>query len=84
MIFVLQVPILDGSAGEWVEAIEGVGLEVAKDACGNSLEKMAPYLDEPVHVRRNDSFVVAFPSSQVHISCGINFPHVRIFFYTRG
>ncbi|KAL3751169.1 hypothetical protein ACJRO7_012050 [Eucalyptus globulus] len=72
----VEVPILDGSAGEWVEAIEGVGLKVAKDAGGNSLEKMAPYLDEPVHVWRNDSFVVAFPSSQVHISCGINFPHV--------
>lgn len=72
----VEVPILDGSAGEWVEAIEGVGLKVAKDASGNSLEKMAPYLDEPVHVWRNDSFVVAFPSSQVHISCGINFPHV--------
>ncbi|KAI8016365.1 60S ribosomal protein L5 [Camellia lanceoleosa] len=34
---------------------------------------MAPFLNEPVHARMNDSFVVAFPSPEVHTTCGINF-----------
>ncbi|KAI8023461.1 hypothetical protein LOK49_LG03G01019 [Camellia lanceoleosa] len=72
----LEVPILDGSAREWVEAIEQVGLRVAIDRVGKSCEKMAPFLNEPVHARRNDSFVVAFPSPEVHITCGINFSQV--------
>ncbi|KAK9276183.1 hypothetical protein L1049_005714 [Liquidambar formosana] len=72
----VEVPILDGSAREWVEAIEQVGLKVAVDRDGNNREKMAPFLDEPVHVWRNDSFIAAFPSPKVHITYGINFPQV--------
>lgn len=73
---VVELPILDGSAREWVEAIEHAGLESATDENGNNCEKMAPFVEEPVHVRRNDSFVAAFPSSEIHITCGINFPKV--------
>ncbi|KAI4369049.1 hypothetical protein MLD38_017540 [Melastoma candidum] len=68
-----EVPILDGSAKEWVEAIEEVGLEHARDDCGYSHEAMAPYLCEPVHVLRNDSSLLAFPSPCLHVNCGINF-----------
>ncbi|KAF8398943.1 hypothetical protein HHK36_014808 [Tetracentron sinense] len=71
-----EVPLLDGSAREWVEAIEQVSLCAAKDHNGNSIDKMAPFLQEPVHVWRNDSFVAAFPSSELHITYGINFPQV--------
>lgn len=73
---VVEVPILDGSAKEWVEAIDDAGLEDACDENGRSCEKMAPFVDEPVHLRRDDSFVAAFPSTEVHITCGINFPKV--------
>lgn len=69
-----QVPILDGSAREWVEAINQVGLQVSADKGGNSCEKMAPYLIEPVHVWRNDSFIVASPSSKFQVTYGIDFP----------
>ncbi|KAF6150796.1 hypothetical protein GIB67_020879 [Kingdonia uniflora] len=69
-----EVPLLDGSAREWVEEIEKVGVCVAKDCDGNSMDKLAPYLHEPVHVWKNDSFVAAFPSPKVHITYGINFP----------
>ncbi|KAG2708304.1 hypothetical protein I3760_05G185700 [Carya illinoinensis] len=72
-----QVPIFDGSANEWVRAIKDVGLKVATDHFGNSREKMAPYVIEPVHVWRNDSFVAAFPSEKVHITYGINFTEVH-------
>ncbi|XP_058181716.1 probable UDP-3-O-acyl-N-acetylglucosamine deacetylase 1, mitochondrial isoform X1 [Rhododendron vialii] len=72
----VEVPILDGSAREWVEAIEQVGLKVATDQGGNNCEKMAPFLNETLHVRKNDSFVAAIPSSEVHITCGIDFSQV--------
>ncbi|PPD66236.1 hypothetical protein GOBAR_DD36885 [Gossypium barbadense] len=68
------VPIFDGSANAWVEAIEQVGRKEALDRSGNNVEKLAPYLSEPFYVSRNDSFMVAFPASKVHISCGIDFP----------
>lgn len=67
---------MDGSAREWVEAIEQAGLEDAADEKGSSHEKMAPFINVPVFSRRNDSFVAAFPSQDVHITCGINFPEV--------
>ncbi|KAJ6890889.1 hypothetical protein NC651_024405 [Populus alba x Populus x berolinensis] len=73
-----EVPILDGSAREWVERIEKDGLVAAKDECGNDCEKLAPYLNEPIHVSKNDSFVTAFPSPKVRVSYGIDFPQVAI------
>ncbi|OMO60694.1 UDP-3-O-acyl N-acetylglucosamine deacetylase [Corchorus capsularis] len=72
----VEVPIFDGSASAWVDAIEQVGRKDALDHCGNNAEKLAPYLNEPLHVSRNDSFVVAFPSPKVRITCGIDFPKV--------
>ncbi|KAK7310123.1 hypothetical protein RJT34_07416 [Clitoria ternatea] len=69
-----EVPIFDGSAREWVAAVEEVGLKVATDLDGKSVEKMAPHVKEPVYVWRNDSFVTAFPSEVVRITYGINFP----------
>ena len=78
---VLQVPALDGSAQEWVEAIEHAGLCVAKDSSGRNKEKMAPFLHHPKYVWRGDSFIIAFPSSKIHITCGINFPQVQFFSY---
>ncbi|QCD89569.1 probable UDP-3-O-acyl-N-acetylglucosamine deacetylase 2, mitochondrial isoform X1 [Vigna unguiculata] len=69
-----EIPIFDGSAREWVEAVEEVGLAVATDLDGNSVEKMAPHVNEPVCAWSNDSFVAAFPSTAVQITYGINFP----------
>ncbi|MCL7050615.1 hypothetical protein MKW94_021397, partial [Papaver nudicaule] len=51
-----EVPLLDGSAKEWVEAVDKSGLSVCKDNNGNTKEKLAPCINEPVHVLRNDSF----------------------------
>lgn len=61
-----------------MEAIELVGLKVATDQGGNSCEKMAPFLNKSLHVRKNDSFVAAIPSPEVHITCGIDFSQVYI------
>ncbi|MCL7035180.1 hypothetical protein MKW94_004978 [Papaver nudicaule] len=57
-----EVPLLDGSAKELVEAVDKSGLSVCKDNNGNTKEKLAPFVNEPVHVWRNDSFIAAFPS----------------------
>ncbi|CAI9785486.1 unnamed protein product [Fraxinus pennsylvanica] len=70
----VEVPVFDGSAREWVEAIDQVGLKVAIDCGGSSCEKLAPFLNQPVHVRKNDSFMVAYPHSKVNITYGIDFP----------
>ncbi|KAJ0038403.1 hypothetical protein Pint_22400 [Pistacia integerrima] len=48
----------------------------ALDQHGNSGKNVAPYLNEPVHVWKNDSFIAAFPSPKVHMTCGIDFPKV--------
>ncbi|KAL4569463.1 hypothetical protein LXL04_025101 [Taraxacum kok-saghyz] len=72
----LQIPIFDGSAREWVEAIEQVGVTAAMDFNGKSCDKLAPYLTQPVHVSKGDSVISAFPSKQISISYGINFPQV--------
>ncbi|GJT82783.1 probable UDP-3-O-acyl-N-acetylglucosamine deacetylase 2, mitochondrial isoform X1 [Tanacetum coccineum] len=60
-----EVPIFDGSAREWVEAIEQVGLTVAMDSIGKSYDKLAPYLTQPVHVSKGDSLIAAFPSKKL-------------------
>lgn len=73
-----QVPIFDGSAREWVEAINQSGLEVAVDIGGKSCQKLAPYLSEPVRVLKNDSFVAAIPYSKACITYGIDYPQVLL------
>lgn len=74
----IQVPIFDGSAKEWVEAINQAGLKMAVDDGGKSCEKLAPYLNKPVHVQKNDSFIAAFPYSKVNITYGIDYPQVPL------
>ncbi|KAL3635938.1 hypothetical protein CASFOL_020485 [Castilleja foliolosa] len=63
-----EVPIFDGSSREWVEAINQAGLKVAVDSGGESCEKLAPYLSEPVLTMKNDSFIAAFPYPKVNIT----------------
>ncbi|XP_042007203.1 probable UDP-3-O-acyl-N-acetylglucosamine deacetylase 1, mitochondrial isoform X3 [Salvia splendens] len=70
----VEVPIFDGSAREWVDAINQSGLKVAVDIGGQSCQKLAPYLNEPVHVLHNDSFIAAIPYPKVCITYGIDYP----------
>ncbi|KAJ0094511.1 hypothetical protein Patl1_15548 [Pistacia atlantica] len=68
----VEVPIFDGSACAWVEAIQEVGVKEALDQHGNNGEKNR----YTCGLWRNDSFIAAFPSRKVHITCGIDFPKV--------
>ncbi|GJN30751.1 hypothetical protein PR202_gb19086 [Eleusine coracana subsp. coracana] len=73
----IEIPLLDGSAQEWVEAIQSTGLCAAEHTSGQKLEKLAPEILDPVYLRRDDSFVAAFPSSQIQITYGIDFSEVE-------
>jgi UDP-3-O-[3-hydroxymyristoyl] N-acetylglucosamine deacetylase len=75
----VQVPLLDGSSKEWVEAIEEAGTCIARDNFGNEMEKMALVLCEPIHVMKDESFVVAFPAPSTRLTYGIDFPQVSRF-----
>ncbi|KAL3675850.1 hypothetical protein R1sor_025798 [Riccia sorocarpa] len=71
-----EVPLLDGSALQWVEAIEDAGLSTAVDKRGFSQARKALVIKEPITVCHGDSFVAAFPSSHTRLTYGIDFPQV--------
>ncbi|EEE58623.1 hypothetical protein OsJ_09977 [Oryza sativa Japonica Group] len=71
-----EIPLLDGSAQEWVMAIRGAGQCAAKDSSGQKLEKLAPEIHEPVYLQKSDCFIAALPSSRIRITYGIDFPKV--------
>jgi UDP-3-O-[3-hydroxymyristoyl] N-acetylglucosamine deacetylase len=62
-----EVPLLDGSAKQWVEAISQVG--VVPQAAPRS----AKVVPEPVWVREGDAFVAALPASETRFTYGIDF-----------
>ncbi|NUN65437.1 UDP-3-O-acyl-N-acetylglucosamine deacetylase [Pseudanabaena biceps] len=67
-----ELPILDGSALPWVEAIAKVGITAQVE--GDRLVA----LSEPVTVRRGDSFVTAIPAETLRFTYGIDFPSKAI------
>lgn len=62
-----EVPLLDGSALPWVEAIEQAGT-VSQEA-----ERTQWVLTEPVTVSQGDAFVAAFPAQELRFTYGIDF-----------
>jgi len=61
-----EVPLLDGSALPWVEAIAQAGR--------TPLSPLAPVsLTEPLWVRHEDAFVAALPSPEMRFTYGIDF-----------
>lgn len=72
------MPLLDGSAREWVEAIEESGISIASDVTGAQVGRDALVVDRPITVNHGDSFVAAFPAPTTRLSYGIDFPHVKL------
>ncbi|WP_416676530.1 UDP-3-O-acyl-N-acetylglucosamine deacetylase [Egbenema bharatensis] len=62
-----EVPLLDGSALGWVEAIEQAGI------VPQSAPRSTIHLREPIWIREQDAFVAALPSDQVRFTYGIDF-----------
>ena len=63
-----ELPILDGSALPWVEAIAKVGIESQTD--GDRLIS----LTQPITISKGDSFVTAIPAERLRFTYGIEFP----------
>lgn len=62
-----EVPLLDGSAQAWTEAILQAGT-IEQTAATSSIT-----ITEPVFVRQGDAFVAAIPSAELRFSYGIDF-----------
>lgn len=62
-----EVPLLDGSAREWVEAIAQVG------RLSQSEPRLCRAVSEPIWVRDGDAFVAALPASELRLTYGIDF-----------
>jgi UDP-3-O-[3-hydroxymyristoyl] N-acetylglucosamine deacetylase len=63
-----ELPILDGSALPWVEAIAKVGIESQVEG-----DRLIP-LTETVTVQKGDGFVTAIPADTLRFTYGIAFP----------
>eukprot|EP00271_Cylindrocystis_brebissonii_P021147 TRINITY_DN7409_c0_g1_i1.p1 TRINITY_DN7409_c0_g1~~TRINITY_DN7409_c0_g1_i1.p1 ORF type:complete len:409 (+),score=56.68 TRINITY_DN7409_c0_g1_i1:76-1227(+) len=76
-----EMPILDGSAREWVLAIEEAGVVAASPASSTdkaTSERSRLVLEHPLTVQDGDSWVAAFPSAVPLLSYGIDFPQVPV------
>jgi UDP-3-O-[3-hydroxymyristoyl] N-acetylglucosamine deacetylase len=62
-----EIPLLDGSALGWVEAIAQVGL------VNQAVPRHRITVPEPIWVRQGDAFVAALPASELRFSYGIDF-----------
>ncbi|VXD13888.1 UDP-3-O-acyl-N-acetylglucosamine deacetylase [Planktothrix paucivesiculata] len=65
-----EVPLLDGSAQNWVEAIATVGRQPL-----DSFPQDVPnfQITQPLSVQQGDGFVAVFPASETRFSYGIDF-----------
>jgi UDP-3-O-[3-hydroxymyristoyl] N-acetylglucosamine deacetylase len=69
-----EVPLLDGSARVWAEAIAQVGLAAQSVNGGEDIPPLEePPLQEPIWVRQGDTFVAALPSPELRFTYGIDF-----------
>jgi UDP-3-O-[3-hydroxymyristoyl] N-acetylglucosamine deacetylase len=62
-----ELPLLDGSAQNWVAAIAQVGL------ASQSAPRLAWQVTEPIWVRQGDAFVAALPAAETRFTYGIDF-----------
>lgn len=67
-----EVPILDGSAQVWVNAILNAGYQVQSEC------RAVPSLHHPVLEQAGEAFVIAIPESQTSFSYGIDFSDAAI------
>lgn len=66
-----EVPLLDGSAKLWVEAIARVGL--VSQSVPNCGEHTVSHLQKPIWVYQGDAFVAALPAPETRFTYGIDF-----------
>lgn len=69
-----ELPLLDGSAKNWCEAIATAGIT---NQFSQSIQDSIT-VNEPIWIRDADSFVAALPSSESRFTYGIDFPYQAI------
>jgi UDP-3-O-[3-hydroxymyristoyl] N-acetylglucosamine deacetylase len=67
-----EIPLLDGSAQPWVEAIAEAGLQ-----CLGSRPVSEP-LSRPITLQQGQSFITALPSDRLRLAAAIEFPQAAI------
>jgi UDP-3-O-[3-hydroxymyristoyl] N-acetylglucosamine deacetylase len=67
-----EIPILDGSAGEFVKLLRAARLKY------QHAPKKFVVIKEPISVKCGDKYVKAFPSDSLEIDCTIDFDHAVI------
>ncbi|NJK56712.1 MAG: UDP-3-O-acyl-N-acetylglucosamine deacetylase [Pleurocapsa sp. SU_5_0] len=69
-----ELPLLDGSAQNWCEAIAQAGIQThQKQSIQASITPQ-----EPIWIRDGDCFAVALPATQTRFTYGIDFPYQAI------
>ena len=68
-----EVPLLDGSAQNWCQAIAKAGI-----TNHNSTKVEPKVITEPIWVREEDIFVAALPAPTTRFTYGIDFPYEAI------
>jgi UDP-3-O-[3-hydroxymyristoyl] N-acetylglucosamine deacetylase len=71
-----EVPLLDGSAQIWVEAIKKAGMVENSPENHRLADKIT--IDQPIVINHGDAFVAAFPASETRFTYGIDFPYSAI------
>jgi UDP-3-O-[3-hydroxymyristoyl] N-acetylglucosamine deacetylase len=62
-----EIPLLDGSAKNWVEAIQEVGIVTKGEIASSRM------ITEPISVYQADAFVTAIPAPTIRFTYGIDF-----------
>ncbi len=73
-----EVPLLDGSALVWVEAIAQTGLVAQELVHPPATKGQLSPIQNPVWVRHGDAFVAALPAAETRFSYGIDFDEPAI------
>lgn len=73
-----EVPLLDGSALVWVEAIAHTGLVAQELVQPPAANRQLSPIANPVWVRHGDAFVAALPAAETRFSYGIDFDEPAI------
>lgn len=63
-----ELPLLDGSAKEWIEAITAIPIQTQ-----SAQRQVRSPLSQPIFVQSKDAWVAAFPSHELRFSYGIDF-----------
>jgi UDP-3-O-[3-hydroxymyristoyl] N-acetylglucosamine deacetylase len=67
-----EIPILDGSAIEWIKAIQSVGIKEQHSF------KAYRYLTKEIEIKDRESTLIAQPDSSLQITVTLDFPHPLI------